>query len=215
MPLLETHAHLPEGCVELPDVSWEFYEQFLDEFHGRRIKHVYCDGELAIMSPIFAPHEILKKRLARMVEPITEELKRPVLSTGSLTLRSPTLRQGAEPDESYFLTHADVVRQLTQYNSETDPPPDLVIEVDITSFSDRRLQVYAALGVPEVWIAGDRPFRIEILDDNGTYQESITSRELSGVTVDTIRDWLSRAETVDETTWITAFREWIRSNLTE
>lgn len=214
MPLLETHTHLPEGCVELSDVSWEFYEQFLDEFRGRRIKHVYLDGELAIMSPVFAPHEILKKRLARMVEAITEELKLPILSTGSLTLRASALRHGAEPDESYFLAHADAVRGMTQYNPETDPPPDLVIEVDITSFSDRRLQVYAALGVPEVWIAGDRPFRIELLDEDGIYQESEPSRAFAGVTADTIREWLTRAATEDETTWITTFREWIRSNLT-
>lgn len=68
-----------------------------------------------------------------------------------MTFRRENLKKGLEPDQSYFIRHAaDFLG--TETDLETDPPPDLVLEVDVTSPSDLKLPVYAAMKVPEVWI---------------------------------------------------------------
>ncbi|PLS67636.1 MAG: Uma2 family endonuclease, partial [Cyanobacteria bacterium M5B4] len=50
------------------------------------------------------------------------------------------------------------------------PPPDLVVEIDITHTDIQKLELYAALGVPEFWRYDGQIWRIYTLE-NGTYRE--------------------------------------------
>ncbi len=50
-----------------------------------------------------------------------------------------------------------------------------MVEIDVTSSSDHRLQVYADLGVTEVWIYNGESLVIKQLQNN-TYINSQTSR---------------------------------------
>ena len=95
-------------------------------------------------------HEIVNRLLARIMTTLTEEIGLEVVSIGSTTLERSDLQKGAEPDTGLYIQNAD---QLEGLNPDIPPnlPPDLVIEVDITSPSTRRMVIYQALGVPEVW----------------------------------------------------------------
>ena len=114
------------------------------------IRLTYDRGLLEIMTPL-DPHESYKKLLGRFVEALTEELDVEICSLGSRTCSREDLVRGLEPDQCYYIQNEQVVWDKEQIDLNQDPPPDLVIEIDITSSSINRLDLYADLGVPEVW----------------------------------------------------------------
>ena len=71
---------------------------------------------------------------------------------GSVTLRRRDLRAGLEPDSCYYLgPMAAAMRNRDELNLDTDPAPDLAVEVDIGRRSFSKFPLYAALGIGEVW----------------------------------------------------------------
>lgn len=77
-------------------------------------------------------------------------------SAGSLTLKCQALAVGIDPDNCYYIQNEPKVRSQSQIDLKNDPLPDLAIEVDITSNSVNKLEIYAALGVPELWLYNGR-----------------------------------------------------------
>jgi Uma2 family endonuclease len=90
-------------------------------------------------------------------------------SMGSTTLKYPGQRQGAEPDKAFYIQNYDRVKGRTVDLSQ-DPPPDLVVEVDITHTDIQKDQFYARLGVPEFWRFDGQVLRIYQLQ-GGDYLE--------------------------------------------
>ena len=135
----------------LKNISWQTYEALLKDMESQPgIRLTYDRGKLEIMTPL-DPHETYSKLIGRFVETLTEELNIEIRSLGSRTCKREDLARGLEPDECYHIQNESVVRHLAQIDLNQVPPPDLVIEIDITSSSINRLDLYAALGVPEVW----------------------------------------------------------------
>ncbi|WP_333257433.1 Uma2 family endonuclease [Microcoleus sp. S13_C5] len=158
----------PEQIVHLSGISWQTYETLLAEIGDRQIRLRYNRGNLEIMVPS-PEHERFKTIMGRFVETLAEELEVRIEPLGSTTFKRPEL-SGAEPDECFYIPNISAVKgqkriDLTQY-----PPPDLVVGIDITSRSENTLQVYADLGVPEVWIYNGSRLRINRLE-NGEYLE--------------------------------------------
>ena len=200
------------GCAALHNVSRKFYEQFLEEFDERRVLHSYVNGELRIMSP--SPrHENSKKLIAQLVETLTDELDLPRYSLGSMTMKLGKHEKGAEPDECYLITAAPQITDIRNYDLDIDPPPDLVVEVDVTSPSLNRLPVYAALGIPEVWIYDGKTLTIALRQDDGSYQSSESSRSFPKLSANDLTVWLENAYQTDETAWIRRFRQWVQENV--
>lgn len=199
------------GCTVIPGTSWEAYERFLEENGDRRIPHSYVDGELRIMAP--SPrHERSKRWFARLVDALTEELNIPCCSLGSTTLKSILRKKGAEPDEGYMIANAAVLRGRLDYDLAKDPPPDLLIEIDITSPSLKRLAVYAAIGVPEVWIYNGESLTVLLLQE-GNYVEHESSAAFPAVPMQEFATWIEEARGLDETVWIKDFRAWVRRTI--
>src|SRR5438552_134276 len=122
----------PEHLV-LENASWELYEQLLRETADRRLRITYDQGRLEIMSPL-ARHEGYGSWIARLIELMCLERSIRVASLKSTTFRSKRKRKGLEPDECFYIQHVDAGLKLDEeFNPATDPPPDLAIEVDITS----------------------------------------------------------------------------------
>ncbi|MEX0704656.1 MAG: Uma2 family endonuclease [Planctomycetales bacterium] len=197
------------GCVTLRHVGWDFYERFLDETRGQRFRHAYRDGNLSITSPGMA-HERSKSRIGRMIETLTEELGIPICTVGSLTLKEVVERVGAEADEAYYVKNELRMRDKPEFDPETDPPPDLLVEVDITSPSLDRLDIYAAIGVPKVWVYDGKSLRVHLLSKRGAYRESKRSDAFPFLPMPEFAAWLEKSRDTDETTWIRAFRQWVR-----
>src|SRR5215207_6580265 len=149
---LEIIERLPAGAkLELPNVDWDEYENLLSQmemFPGHRLS--YDRGRLDIRSPK-RDHEAYKFFIGRIVESLAEEKQIDIEPSGTTTLRRKKLGVGAEPDESFYIQNAARVVDHLETNLETDPPPDLVIEIDTTNESLHKFKIYAALGVPEIW----------------------------------------------------------------
>jgi len=155
--------------VILENVSWETYKQLLAEMGDRRTSPIaYNQGMLEIIMPSDR-YETYKQLLERMVNTLTEELNLRVKGFASTTLNREDLRKGAEPDSCYYIQNVDRIRGRT-VDLAIDPPPDLVIEVDITSYYRRRFEIYKQLWVPEIWRYLKQTVRINQLQE-GEYVE--------------------------------------------
>ena len=136
----------------LQGISWEFYEQLLDEFKGSNALHfAYDKGVLEVEVPL-GKHEIPIRILADLVSNLCVEKDIEVRNVGSTTFRKRAKAKGVEPDTCFYIQNESKVRGKININLENDPPPDLVIEVDIKSPSLNKMPIYAALGVGEVWL---------------------------------------------------------------
>ncbi|WP_240038857.1 Uma2 family endonuclease [Okeania hirsuta] len=141
----------PENSTLLTGIKWETYQALLlDLAENPGKKLTYDQGTLEIMTPL-PEHEINKGFLGRLVQTTTEVLGLEISSLGSTTLSRKDLQKGVEPDECYYITNEELVRGKIKFDLDRDPPPDLAIEIYITSSSLDRLTIYAALGIREIW----------------------------------------------------------------
>ncbi len=131
-------------------------------------------GMLGIVSPGESPeHEGIGRLCALLVELLAEEMELDVFDAGHTTFRREDLERGFEPDGSFcFSQNAERVRGKYNIDLSVDPPPDLVVEVDVTSYSLDKLPIYARVGVPEVWRYADG--RPRILRPRGQGYEAVT-----------------------------------------
>jgi Uma2 family endonuclease len=198
--------------VYLPGVSYSTYEALLREIEGRRrLRITYHHGEMEIMT-LSQAHERAKSLLRQMIEALTEELDIPRMNCGSMTFKDELLDCGLEPDECYYIQHEAQVRGRTVKLGE-DPPPDLVLEVDITRSVIKRFPIYAALGFPEIWQYVGSDIVIHLLQNDGRYATSQQSAALPTVPVHKLVAQFKLADQTDETTWIRTFRQWVRNGM--
>jgi len=134
----------------LAGVSWKEYLRFLRAFESRRMRLTYDRGVLEIMTLSFE-HENKGYLLGRLIDALTEELNLPVQGGKSTTFKRQKRQRGLEPDGCWWITNEAKVRGKTRIDLKVDPPPDLVVEVDVTKSSLKRMEIHAKLGVPEVW----------------------------------------------------------------
>ena len=194
----------------LEGVSWSLYEKLLSEIGDRAIRMTYDDGRLEIMSPL-AEHEDPKKLIARMIEMLTFELSLPVKSLGSTTFRRKDKAKGLEPDECYFFHNEKKMRGRKRWYPRKDPPPELVVEIDITSRSIDREPIYAALGVPEIWRYDGRKIECLQLHD-GVYRLRKQSLAFPFLEPAALKRFLTLARTRGETAAMRAFVNWVHEN---
>jgi Uma2 family endonuclease len=203
---------LPAGRhLLLSGVDWETYSRLLRAFAERPgIRLTYDRGELEIMSPLLE-HDDDGRFLGRLVVALTEELGLPIKGGGSVTLRRRKKRRGVEGDESFWIANAHRMAGRRRLDLRTDPPPDLVIEVDVTHSSLNRLSIYAALGVPEVWRLDGKTLTFYALDQKGAYQSVSASRSFPLVTPADLLGFLQQAgQAGDENPVLRQFRAWVR-----
>jgi Uma2 family endonuclease len=163
----------PGSHLLINDVTWEQYETLYAELgEDRRVPRLnYCHGTLEIMSPLPA-HERPHRIIADIVKTLLDAQERDWEDFGSTTFKKPK-RAGLEPDTCFYIQNAERVRTLMRMDMDTDPPPDLAIEADVTSKTT--LDAYATLQVPEVWIYENGRLTIHLLQ-NGDYQPGTTSQ---------------------------------------
>ncbi len=158
-----------EQRVVLRGLAWEAYLQILQalpQIRGARL--TYDEGVLEITVPLEA-HEFAGRLIERFILTLVELAGLRIKTMGSTTLHYPSLQKSAEPDNAYYIQHQSCVKGRTVDFSQ-DPPPDLVVEVDITHTDIAKNQFYASLGVPEFWRFNGKVWRIYRLQD-GVYVE--------------------------------------------
>jgi Uma2 family endonuclease len=145
-----------EQRTVLHNISWQTFEALLKETgEDRGSRFAYDCGTLEIMTPLYE-HENPKIQFDRFVVALAEELGIEIKSAGSTTLKRKIANRGIEPDNCYYIQNEPAVRGRQELDLETDPPPDLAIEIDITSSSVNKFGIYSALGVPDRFFAATR-----------------------------------------------------------
>ena len=137
--------------VVLHNLSWQQFENLLQSLGDKRSARVaYLDGTLEIMTPL-PEHEYFKDTISDAIKDAAEELDLDYECYGSTTWRREIKRAGLEPDNCFYFQHEAQVRGQLEFDLNQDPPPDLALEIDLTSKSLNRFPIYARLGVPELW----------------------------------------------------------------
>jgi Uma2 family endonuclease len=195
--------------VILPNISWQSYQSLIKDFEREpALRLTYDRGTLEIRMPL-DPHETYKKLLGRLVEAATEELDLEIRSLGSRTCDREDLARGLEPDQCYYIQNEALVREVEQIDLNQFPPPDLAIEIDITSSSINRFSIYATLGIPEVWLYNGQTLTILSLQ-NGKYVSQDKSAALPLLKAEDILRFLALRSTMGETSLVKQFRQWVK-----
>lgn len=196
--------------VVLPNISWQTYRAMLVDMGDHRSTRIsYNQGTVTLKKPSKL-HEIINRLLARIVTTLTEELGLDVVNVGSTTLEREDLEKGAEPDTGFYIQNAAELEGLDP-DIPADLPPDLVIEVDITSPSTRRLEIYKALGIAEVWRYTKRNGLVIYQLKNGNYVESDNSFAFPLVSATRLNEFLTQRQSQSENQVIRAVRLWAQT----
>jgi Uma2 family endonuclease len=203
-------SQLPAGAVvTFHDISWEEYEELLEqvgEAAGLRIS--YNDGILKAMS-VSHQHEKYVRFIERLVMTLSLRLRINALSFGSATMRKAGLRKGNEPDASFYIQCADRIGTRIDLDLSVDPPPDVILEVDIHHASKENDAIYAAFGVPEIWRYESGALSILLLEKD-RYVAAEASAALPMLTDAILTDALTRMRQEGDLAATLAFDAWLR-----
>ena len=135
--------------ILVKDVSWLEFEQILEELGEHRgSKIAYDNSTLEIMTPL-PEHESNKLFITNFIEILLEELEIEFYPLGSTTFKNQLMQSGVEPDNCFYIENEAKIRGKERIDLTVDPCPDLALEIDITSRTHK--DIYAKLGVPELW----------------------------------------------------------------
>ena len=203
---------IPENRVILNQITWETFKQLLQELGDNRSSRLaYNEGMLEIMTPL-GEHEHSKCFISDLIAIIADEMDLNIKKMGSLTLTKGTIKKGVEPDACYYLKNEPLVRHKQDIKLDFDPPPDLVLEIDMTNSSLNKLPIYAALGVAEIWRYNGNDLTGFILNnDSKDYDESKYSLVFPWLELLKIIPFLQQSLRDGETKTLRDFRQWVRN----
>jgi len=207
---LETIKRMTAGTVRVfENVPWELYEHILeglDDRPGLRVS--YDEGRLEVMSPL-PEHERHKEFLVGIARILAEEFGIAVETLGSTTWKRRKILKGVEPDTCFYVANAARVIGKQHIDLESDPPPDIVVEIDHKSNSRGKFPIYAALRVPEIWLYDGKS--VSMYESRGsTYSSTLRSRFFEGLSASTLTEALEMAMSQGQTAALKEFRKQIR-----
>lgn len=199
----------PGQRVLLEEVSWEEFEAILEELGDRRASRLaYDNGLLEVMTPL-PEHEFCKESISDFIKAVLEELDIEFLPLGSTTFKNKFMFKGIEPDNCFYIQNEATVRGKDRPDLTLDPPPDLALEIDITSRTHPT--IYEALGVPELWRFENGQLQINILQPDGKY----AVRERSAIfpdlqLIENLPKYVRKSKEIGRNKTMKAFRQWVR-----
>lgn len=153
---------LPPGSVVRLPATWQEYQSLCDQRGDGSIPRLkYRDGEVLLMSPL-PVHGRDANLLADIVKTLLDHDGREYDAFTPVTMTLPE-ESGIEPDYCFYIDNWPAVSGKKRIDWRQDPPPDLVIEIDVTSYSDVR--DYLPYRVPEVWLLRKQQLLIYLLQD--------------------------------------------------
>lgn len=188
--------------------TWPSYQQILSALGDHRSARLTYDrGTLEITMPL-EDHEYARELIGLFIRILVVELGLKLKSIGSTTLNRDDLDRGAEPDNGYYIQNQTLVAGRN-IDLKSDPPPDLVVEIDITHTDIDKLRLYSSMGIPEFWRYDGEILRIYVLQD-GQYGEVDLSPTFPKVPKTKLYEFLAQARQ-DEVDAEQALRLWVRA----
>jgi Uma2 family endonuclease len=201
-----------EQRVLMHNVDWQTYEAIAATLAERSSPRLaYYHGTLEIMAPL-EEHENNKDLIGDFIKILVEELELNIKSMASTRLNRKDLAVGAEPDNAYYIASEPSVRGKT-VDLNVDPPPDLVVEVDMTHTDVNKNALYAAMGIGEFWRYDGRVWSIYQLQGN-QYQEVSVSPTFPWVQKERLYQFLGDCAQQGESAAKRSLRAWIRQQIT-
>jgi Uma2 family endonuclease len=198
--------------IVLRGVGWDGYQSLREMVGDQPVRLTYDRGDVELMSPL-PKHERKKSLLGQFVRILARELNVPVMPMGSTTLSREDVDKGLEPDESFYLGDLERVRDPDDIDLETDPPPDLAIEIEITRSVLDRMGIYGALRVPELWRFNGRTLIVLLRQADGSYRQSANSQAFPEVPMSEIARFAVAEGIRDENAHVDQFSAWVREDL--
>lgn len=193
------------------NLDWSAYEKISEALTGSHVRLTYDRGNLELMT-ISLGHGRLSRLFAQLVQVLTREHGLGRLSCGDVTCKRRDLDRGLEPDECYYIANEAVMRGKDELDLTVDPPPDLAIEIELTSPLRSRRAIYEDLGVPELWRFDGKTVTALVLGESG-YETSQRSRSFPGLVVAELQRFVEASASTDEDTVIDSFRDWVNEHV--
>ena len=207
--LTPPHINIEQRII-LKDATWETYEQLLKNYQeDSSPRFAYDNGSLEIFMPS-QEHEESNRFFELFISAIAEARKLKIRSLGSTTQKREDLLKGLEPDSCFYIQNANLITNVKRVDLSIHPPPDLAVEVDVTSSSLDRFAIYSALRVPEIWRCENNDVKFFQLESN-EYVEVIESLALPNVKANDVTRFLHESQTSERYEWLPNVREWARS----
>jgi Uma2 family endonuclease len=201
----------PGQQLLMTDISWLMYEQLLEELGEKRSSRInYSEGVLEIMVPL-PEHEFDKGIISYLVIALLEELDIDFITLGSTTFKSELMKQGLEADDCFYIENEAVIRGKKRIDLTVDPPPDLALEIDITSRT--RLNNYEVLGVKELWRFNGTQLEINVLESGKYIQVNESPHFPSFPLHELIPQYIERNKIDGRNKTMKAFRTWVKERV--
>jgi Uma2 family endonuclease len=206
-----TFINTGEERTFLQGISWNLYENLLTEIgDAGKARLSYYRGDLEFMTPL-PSHENYNRQIERAIVVLAEEQNLNYNLFGSMTIKRPDLAAGKEPDSCYYIANESAVRGKTELDFTQDPPPDLAVEIDITSSSINQLSLYAALGVGELWRYDGSALTFYQLQ-SGDYVTVDRSPTFSMLSPDRVLEFLTDCHSDGINLAVKSLRKWVQEN---
>ncbi len=201
----------PGQRIILEDVSWQVFEAILNELGEHRGSRVaYSQGTLEIMAPL-PEHERAKVIIGDLVKALLDELNLNWESLGSTTFKRKDKTAGIEPDDCFYIQNYRLMIGKDRIDLTIDPPPDLAIEIDVTSKT--QISAYEALKIPEIWRYENGNVEINLLQGE-QYVKSQTSLIFPNFPIiELITRFIEMARTTGTSSALRAFRKWVKEQM--
>ncbi|MDJ0843955.1 Uma2 family endonuclease [Crocosphaera sp.] len=209
--LLEQLTVPPGQKLLIGNLGWTEFESLLEELGEHRSSRIaYSHGTLEIRMPT-PEHEVDKELLGDLVKILLDELEIDCECFGSTTFKAENMDSGIEPDQCFYIQNHARMRGKRRIDLSLDPPPDLAIEVDVTSKT--QLDAYANLGVPELWRYEKNQLRIDLLQ-GGDYRQVTTSPTFARLAIpDLVAEVLAQSSEIGRSPALRAFRHRLKELL--
>ena len=197
-PIVESLKPLQQFVFD--GLSWEQYETLLDSLGEQRLRHTFVEGSLEVVTPSY-DHESSKTFVGDIVAVLCRVLGVPRAGAGSTAMKKEAWKRGLEPDECFYLGDKSVsaMRSKREFDADKDPPPDLVVEVDVTASSKHRIEMYRRMGVSEVWRCRNHNVTFLGLMKDGRYRQIKRSRHFPVLTSEDLTRFLAMRDELDDT----------------
>ena len=204
---LDAVRHLPAGATLIIHAfAWDDYERLLEDlWEGPRVRVSYDRGKLEVMSPL-PEHEEYARLIDVLVRALSDTRNLKLENRGSATWKRRSLARGVEPDACYYVQNADRIIGKRTIDLDADPPPDIVVEIDVTNESLSKCPIYAALSVPEIWRYDGRMAQFYEFGADA-YREVSESVSFPGLKPASLAEALEQSKTQGQTAALAAFRQ--------
>ncbi len=156
-------TQIPPGAVMRLPATWEDYQILCQQRSDRTIPRLkYRSGEVIIMSPL-PKHGRDAHVIASIITTLLDYCEREFDAFTPITMELPQ-ESGIEPDYCFYIDNWQAISGKNRIIWTVDPPPDLVLEIDVTSYTD--INDYIPYQVPEIWLYKQKQLLIYQLHHN-------------------------------------------------